>query len=87
MSLEIKIVGIKGIPEVKPGDDLANLIIDTIQRQGIKIMGRDVIVVTHKIVSKAEGRIIDLKKINPSDFALKISKRRKKDPRMVEVIL
>ncbi|MCP8308854.1 MAG: coenzyme F420-0:L-glutamate ligase [archaeon] len=87
MSLEIKIIGIKGIPEVKPGDDLANLIIDTIQRQGIKIMGRDAIVVTHKIVSKAEGRIIDLKKINPSDFALKISKRRKKDPRMVEVIL
>jgi len=87
LSLEIKIIGIKGIPEVKPGDDLANLIIDTIQRQGIKIMGRDAIVVTHKIVSKAEGRIIDLKKINPSDFALKISKRRKKDPRMVEVIL
>ncbi|MCP8315500.1 MAG: coenzyme F420-0:L-glutamate ligase [archaeon] len=87
MSLEIKIIGIKGIPEVKLGDDLANIIIDTIQRQGIKIMGRDVIVITHKIVSKAEGRIIDLKKINPSDFALKISKRRKKDPRMVEVIL
>jgi len=87
LSLEIKIIGIKGIPEVKLGDDLANIIIDTIQRQGIKIMGRDVIVITHKIVSKAEGRIIDLKKINPSDFALKISKRRKKDPRMVEVIL
>lgn len=87
MSLEIKIIGIKGIPEVEPGDDIADLIIDSVQNQGIKIMDKDIIVVTHKIVSKAEGRLIDLKKINPSDFALKISKRRKKDPRMVEVIL
>ncbi|MCP8321769.1 MAG: coenzyme F420-0:L-glutamate ligase [archaeon] len=87
MSSEIKIIGIKGIPEVEPGDDLANLIIDSIQRQGIKIMNKDVIVVTHKIVSKAEGRLVDLKNVSPSDFALKISKRRKKDPRMVEIIL
>lgn len=87
MSSEIKIIGIEGIPEVKPGDNLANLIIDSTQKNGIKIMDRDIIVVTHKIVSKAEGRLIDLKKIIPSNFALKISKRRKKDPRMVEVIL
>ena len=86
MSLEIKIIGIKGIPKVEPGDDIADLIIDSIN-QGINLMDKDIIVVTHKIVSKAEGRLIDLKKINPSDFALKISKRRKKDPRMVEVIL
>jgi len=87
LSSEIKIIGIEGIPEVKPGDNLANLIIDSTQKNGIKIMDRDIIVVTHKIVSKAEGRLIDLKKIIPSNFALKISKRRKKDPRMVEVIL
>jgi len=86
LSLEIKIIGIKGIPKVEPGDDIADLIIDSIN-QGINLMDKDIIVVTHKIVSKAEGRLIDLKKINPSDFALKISKRRKKDPRMVEVIL
>ncbi|MGQ9468766.1 MAG: coenzyme F420-0:L-glutamate ligase [Nitrososphaerales archaeon] len=87
LPLEIKIMGIKEIPEVKPGDNLADLLIDVIQRQGIKIMDNDVIVVTHKIVSKAEGRLVDLRKIKPSDFALKISKRREKDPRMVEVIL
>lgn len=87
LSSEIKVIGIKGIPEVKIGDNLANIIVNSIQRQGIKIMNKDVIVVTHKIVSKAEGRLVDLKMIKPSDFALKISKRRKKDPRMVEVIL
>ncbi|MEM3383119.1 MAG: coenzyme F420-0:L-glutamate ligase [Nitrososphaerales archaeon] len=84
---EIKIIGIEGIPEVKIGSDIASLIANSIKKQGIKILNNDIIVVTHKIVSKAEGRIVDLKKIKPSDFALKISKRRKKDPRMVEVIL
>jgi coenzyme F420-0:L-glutamate ligase/coenzyme F420-1:gamma-L-glutamate ligase len=85
--LEIKIIGIKGIPEVQLGDDLANLIINSAKNQGIKIMDKDILVVTHKIVSKVEGRLIDLRKVEPSDFASKISKRRKKDPRMVEVIL
>lgn len=87
LSSEIKIIGIEGIPEVKPGSDIASLIANSIQRQGIKIMNKDIIVVTHKIVSKAEGRLVDLKKIKPSDFALKISKYRKKDPRIIEVIL
>ncbi len=80
-------MGIKGIPEVEPGDDIANLIMDSVQKQGMEIMDKDIIVVTHKIVSKAEGRLIDLKKIDPSLFALKIGKRRKKDSRMIEVIL
>ncbi|MEM3437080.1 MAG: coenzyme F420-0:L-glutamate ligase [Nitrososphaerales archaeon] len=87
MSSEIRIIGIEGIPEVNPGNDIASLIANSIQKQGIKIIDKDIIVVTHKIVSKAEGRLIDLKKIKPSDFALKISKYGKKDPRMIEVIL
>ncbi|MEM3584728.1 MAG: coenzyme F420-0:L-glutamate ligase, partial [Nitrososphaerales archaeon] len=78
MSSEIRIIGIEGIPEVNPGNDIASLIANSIQKQGIKIIDKDIIVVTHKIVSKAEGRLIDLKKIKPSDFALKISKYGKK---------
>ena len=84
---EIRIIGIQGIPEVESGDDLASMIVDASKRQGLDIMDNDIIVVTHKIVSKAEGRIVDLKKVSPSEFALKISKSRNKDARMVEVIL
>jgi len=85
LSSEITIIGIKGIPEVKPGDDLAGMIIDATQRQGIQLIDRDILIVTHKIVSKAEGRLVDLKEITPSKFALIASGE--KDPRMVEVVL
>ncbi|MCP8323160.1 MAG: coenzyme F420-0:L-glutamate ligase [Candidatus Methylarchaceae archaeon HK02M2] len=85
MSSNITIIGIKGIPEVKPGDNVSNLIIDAIQSQGITILDEDILVVTHKIVSKAEGRLVNLEKITPSEFALMISGE--KDPRLVEVVL
>ncbi|MGQ9719185.1 MAG: coenzyme F420-0:L-glutamate ligase [Nitrososphaerales archaeon] len=87
MQEEIRIIGIEGIPEVESGDDIASLIIAASKKQGLDIMDNDIIVVAHKIVSKAEGRIADLKKVSPSEFALKISKGRNKDARMVEVIL
>ncbi|MEM2843278.1 MAG: coenzyme F420-0:L-glutamate ligase [Candidatus Bathyarchaeia archaeon] len=83
----IKIIPLKGIGIVKEGDDLSTLIVEAAKVNGVKIEDGDVIVIAHKIVSKAEGRIIDLKTIIPSKFALKASKLLNKDPRMVEVIL
>ncbi|MBS7655908.1 coenzyme F420-0:L-glutamate ligase [Candidatus Bathyarchaeota archaeon] len=83
----MKIIPLKGIGIVKEGDDLSTLIVEAAKVNGVKIEDGDVIVIAHKIVSKAEGRIIDLKTIIPSKFALKASKLLNKDPRMVEVIL
>lgn len=84
---ELRIVGLGGIPEVKPGDDLPALIADAIERAGTGLEAGDVLVVTHKIVSKAEGRLVDLRTIEPSDMARRWAERYGKDPRQVEVVL
>ncbi|MCS7116265.1 MAG: coenzyme F420-0:L-glutamate ligase [Nitrososphaerota archaeon] len=85
--MKVEIIGVKGIPEVHQGSELAKLIIDSIERMGMKLQDGDIIVVTQKIVSKAEGRLIRIDDITPSKFAIRIGKLLKKDPRLVEVIL
>jgi len=83
---EVRVVGIRGIPLIKPGDDLGAIILDAAEKQGISPIDGDVIVVTQKIVSKAEGRIFQLKNIKPSPLAKRISKRTHKRPELVELI-
>jgi coenzyme F420-0:L-glutamate ligase/coenzyme F420-1:gamma-L-glutamate ligase len=83
----ISIIGLENIREVCEGDDIANLISEAAKKQEIVIENNDIIIVTHKIVSKSEGRIIDLNNIRTSSFAEELSKQLKKDPRLVEVIL
>ena len=78
----ISVIGLMGIPEVHEGDDIAGLISNAAKKQGITIESGDIIVVTHKIVSKSEGRIININKVNPSVFAKQISKSSKKDSRI-----
>jgi len=87
MSPELRIVGIAGMPEVTPGDDLAALILDAADRQGIEIATGDVLVVTQKVVSKAEGRLVRLDSITPSEFACRVAADTGKDARHVEVVL
>ncbi len=80
----LEILPVEGIPEVRPGDDLPALIsaaADGLFRSG------DVVVVTHKIVSKAEGRLVDLDTVEPSTFAKSFATRYEKDPRQTEVVL
>jgi coenzyme F420-0:L-glutamate ligase/coenzyme F420-1:gamma-L-glutamate ligase len=84
---ELRLVGITGIPEVKPGDDLALLIAEAASRQGTPLQQEDVLVVTQKAVSKAEGRVVDLRQVKPSGFARAIAEQWDKDPRHVEVVL
>ena len=84
---EVRIIPIVGIPEVRPGDDLAALILGAAQRQGLALEDGDVLVVTQKIVSKAEGRIVDLETIKPGHFAQQIAQQWEKDARVVEVVL
>lgn len=84
---EVQIIGIDGIPEVQPGDDLAALIGGAIAAAGVALRSDDIVVVTHKIVSKAEGQVIDLHTIEPSVLAQEIGQRWDKDPRKTEVVL
>jgi coenzyme F420-0:L-glutamate ligase/coenzyme F420-1:gamma-L-glutamate ligase len=72
-----------GIPEVRAGDDLAQLLADAAG----SLADGDVLVVAHKVVSKAEGRVVDLADVRPGERALALGAEHGKDPRLVEVIL
>jgi coenzyme F420-0:L-glutamate ligase/coenzyme F420-1:gamma-L-glutamate ligase len=87
MPPEIRVIGLQGMPEIQPDDDLAARIMDAAQGQGIPVESGDVIVVTQKIVSKAEGRVVRLSDIQPSALALAISERHRRDPRHTELVL
>lgn len=87
MTAEIRVIGLDGIPEAKAGDDLVAFISDSIDQHGPALEDGDIIVITHKFVSKAEGRVISFDDIEPSDFARRYAERTGKDPRHVEVVL
>lgn len=84
---EVRIIGVTGLPEVRPGDDLPSLIADAIDASGAGLERGDIVVVTHKIVSKAEGQVVDLRTIDPSVLAQEFSQRWDKDPRKTEIVL
>jgi coenzyme F420-0:L-glutamate ligase/coenzyme F420-1:gamma-L-glutamate ligase len=78
---------IPGIPDIQPGDDVASMIADTMTAAGLEPHDRDVLVVSHKIVSKAEGRYRNLAQVSPSPRAHELARATDKDPALVEVIL
>lgn len=84
---DLRVIGLDGIGEIRPGDDLARVIAAAAEASDQAIRDGDVIVVTHKIVSKAEGRLVDLSTIEPSPFAQHLASQWGKDPRQVEVVL
>jgi len=83
----IQIIGIEGLPIIKAGDNLAELICRAAEKQGTPIQEDDIIVVTHVVVSKAEGCIVNLDEVSPSPFAKSFAELYDKDPAMVEVVL
>lgn len=87
MPPRVTITGLDGIPEVQPGDDVAALILEAVAASGEALQAGDLLVVTHKIVSKAEGQLIDLRDIAPSDLAKRHAERWDKDARQIEVVL
>jgi len=87
VTAEVRLVGLDGIPEVRPGDDLGALLGDAIERAGVGLLPGDVVVVTHKVVSKAEGRLVRLAEVTPSAFAERLAAQSGKDARQVEVVL
>ena len=87
MATEVRIIGLDGIPEVHPGDDLTALILEAAQKQDLSFESGDIVVITQKVISKAEGRIVELEDIEPGVFALEIAERWEKDPHVVEIVL
>jgi coenzyme F420-0:L-glutamate ligase/coenzyme F420-1:gamma-L-glutamate ligase len=83
----LEVIALEGLPFVRPGDDLVELIASALTRNGVAPRAGDVLVVAQKIVSKAEGRMIDLATVGPSAKALTLAAEVDKDPRLVEVIL
>lgn len=87
MTNRLELFAIPGLPMVQAGDDLTALVREGLARAGLTLRDRDVVVVAQKIVSKAEGRMVDLADVVPSARALALAQEVGKDPRIVEVVL
>lgn len=83
----IQVIPVRGMPRVKKGDSLFEHILQSLQASEIVLQDSDVVVVTQKIVSKAEGRIVRIDGVKPSKKALELAKQLRKDPRTVHVVL
>lgn len=83
----LNITPLKYFPQINIGDDLKEIIAEVVLKNQIEIKDGDILVVTQKIVSKAEGQYISLKEIEPSLTALELADETGKDPRLVQVIL
>jgi coenzyme F420-0:L-glutamate ligase/coenzyme F420-1:gamma-L-glutamate ligase len=84
---QLLLTALPGIPIVKEGDDLVAIIQKGLEGAGIELKSGDVIVVTSKLVSRAEGRLVDLREVEPSARAVEVAGITGKDPRIVELIL
>ena len=85
--MKVEVIGVTGLKIIQEGDDLAQLIVDAARNQGTPLEEGDVVVLSHVIVSRAEGRTIDLKTVKPSPIAERYAEFTGKDPRLVEVVL
>ncbi len=85
--MSLSITGVRGLPEIQAGADLAAMIHAAAVEQGEPLADGDIVVVTSKIVSKAEGCTVELVDVEPSPFAVRWAERWDKDPRVVEVVL
>ena len=85
--LQITMPAVPGLPLIQPGDDLAALILAALDKAGLTLAAGDVLVVTSKIVSKAEGRFVNLEEVTPGPEARRVAASTGKEPALVEVIL
>ena len=83
----LELIALVGVPVVAQGDDLAALTLAALARSDLSLQERDVLVVAQKIVSKAEGRMVELHSVVPSERAVALGREVDKDPRLVELIL
>jgi coenzyme F420-0:L-glutamate ligase / coenzyme F420-1:gamma-L-glutamate ligase len=84
---EIQVIPVRVLGDVRPGDELHSLILRSLKGNNIVLKNGDIIVIAQKIVSKAEGQIINLSSLTPSALAIRLAKKFKKDPRTIELVL
>jgi coenzyme F420-0:L-glutamate ligase / coenzyme F420-1:gamma-L-glutamate ligase len=85
--MTLTLTPLPGMPLIQPGDDLAQLILEGLKRAGIALQDGDILVLAQKIVSKTEGRLVNLATVQPSERARLLAKQADKDPRLVELNL
>jgi coenzyme F420-0:L-glutamate ligase/coenzyme F420-1:gamma-L-glutamate ligase len=83
----VQVIAVEGLPIVKAGDSVAELVCEAARKQGTPVRDGDVLVVTHVFVSRAEGSVVNLDDVVPSVFARSIAEQFGKDPALVEVVL
>jgi coenzyme F420-0:L-glutamate ligase / coenzyme F420-1:gamma-L-glutamate ligase len=83
----IRIAPLMGIKRIEPGDQLGEIVAQTLRRNGLRLIDDDVVVITQKVVSKSEGRLVQLDQVKLGKKAIDLAKELGKDPRMVELVL
>jgi coenzyme F420-0:L-glutamate ligase/coenzyme F420-1:gamma-L-glutamate ligase len=83
----VEIIGLRTLPEISPGDDVARLVVAASEREGVGLKRRDIIVIAQKVFSKAEGRLVNLREVTPSPLARQWAEELASDPRFIEVVL
>ncbi len=83
----LELIGVEGIGEVQAGESVGKLISNACSQLGIGLLQSDVLVIAHKIVSKAEGRMVTLNEVQPSEQAIELGRELDKEPALVETIL
>jgi coenzyme F420-0:L-glutamate ligase/coenzyme F420-1:gamma-L-glutamate ligase len=83
----VKIIAVENLPLIAKGDDLSELICNAAEKQNTPLQEKDVVVITHVAVSKAEGNVVNLDQVTPSEKAKEIARETDKDPALVEAIL
>ena len=85
--MSLQLFALPGIPLIGPGDDLSGIILKAVSELGMCLENRDILVIAQKIISKCEGRYVNLETVMPSRDAFVLAKETCKDPRIVELIL
>jgi coenzyme F420-0:L-glutamate ligase/coenzyme F420-1:gamma-L-glutamate ligase len=83
----IQITAVQHVPQIRPGMNLAVCLREGLASSGLIVTARDILAVTQKVVSKAEGRVVSLNSIEPSECAAAVATQVRKDPRLIEVII
>lgn len=85
--MTVEVTALSGIPDVREGDNLAELLKQALDRANLTLNDTDIVVVSQKVVSKAEGRVFDLNTVSPSAKAQEIAGNIDRDPRLVQLVL
>lgn len=85
--MPLTLTSLNHIPLIRHGDDLADIVVNALEKNSIQIEDNDILVLAQKIISKAEGRAVNLVAVTPSQRAIELAQQTEKDPRVVELIL